>query len=61
MTMWGLKFREIGPERGRHGSPRADTLGKQSHGLQEGFWMPPGPLGGHTKKQKKHAKHMQKS
>ena len=25
------------PEWGRHGSPRADTLGKRSHGLQEGF------------------------
>ena len=26
------------PEWGRHGSPRADTLGKRSHGLQEGFF-----------------------
>ena len=26
-----------GGEWGRHGSPRADTLGKQSHWLQEGF------------------------
>ena len=34
-------------EWGRHGSVRADTLGKRSHGLQEGFEMPPGPLGGH--------------
>ena len=25
------------PEWGRHGSPRAHTLGKRSHGLQEGF------------------------
>ena len=24
------------PEWGRHGSPRAHTLGKRSHGLQEG-------------------------
>ncbi len=35
------------PEWGRHGSPRADTLGKRSHGLQEGFLIPPGPPGGH--------------
>ena len=27
----------FGGEWGRHGSPRADTLGKRSHGLQEGF------------------------
>ena len=36
-----------GPEWGRHGSPRAHTLGKRSHGLQEGFQIPPGPLGHH--------------
>ena len=35
------------PEWGRHGSPRADTLGKRSHGLKEGFEMPPGHPGGH--------------
>ena len=34
-------------EWGRHGSVWADTLGKRSHGLQEGFEMPPGPPGGH--------------
>ena len=30
-------FGILGGEWGRHGSPWADTLGKQSHGLQEGF------------------------
>ena len=27
----------FGGEWGRRGSPRADTLGKRSHGLQQGF------------------------
>ena len=37
----------IWPEMGRHGSPRADIRRGRSHGLQEGFWIPPGPLGFH--------------
>ena len=41
------KIDSFGPELGRHGSPRAHTEGQRSHGLQEGFWMPPGPLGHH--------------
>ena len=31
------KICNFGDEWGRHGSPWADTLGKRSHGLQEGF------------------------
>ena len=41
------EFDSFGPEWGRHGSPRAHTQSERSHGLQEGFWMPPGPLGYH--------------
>ena len=37
LQKWGPQIREILAESGRHGSPRADTLGKRSHGLQEGF------------------------
>ena len=42
-----LKFDKIGPEWGRRGSPRAHTQSQRSHGLQEGFWIPPGPPGHH--------------
>ena len=42
-----LKIDNIGPEWGRHGSPRAHTQSQRSHGLQEGFWIPPGPPGHH--------------
>ena len=40
-----LKFDKIGPERGRRGSEWAHTQSQRSHGLQEGFWIPPGPPG----------------
>ena len=40
-------FDSFGSELGRHGSPRAHTEGQRSHGLQEGFWMPPRPLEHH--------------
>ena len=39
------KINIISAEWGRHGSPRAHTLGKRSHGLQEGFQIPLGPPG----------------
>ena len=50
LTLLEYIFEKIGgilAEWGRHGSVWADTLGKRSHGLQEGFEMPPGPPGGH--------------
>ena len=50
---------KIGHEWGRGGSPRADTRAQRSHGLQEGFWIPPGPPGYHTKLKK--ASKVQKS
>ena len=37
MKIRGLKFQKIGPEWGRHGSPRAHTPSQRSHGLQEAF------------------------
>ncbi len=40
---------DFGHEWDRHGSEWADTLGKWSHGLQEGFEMPPVLLGCHIK------------
>ena len=39
----------FGHKMGRRGSPRAHTLGKWSHGPQDHFKMPPGPLGYHIK------------
>ena len=41
------KIDSFGAEWGRGWSPRADTQGQRSHGLQEGFWIPPRPLGYH--------------
>ncbi len=43
----GKMITHFGSEQGRHGSPRADTQGKRSHGYQEGFGMPPGLPGYH--------------
>ena len=43
------RWKTFGHEWGRRGSEWADTLGKLRHGVQEGFEMVPGPLGGHTK------------
>ena len=40
-------FCKIGTEWGRHGSPRANTQSQRSHGLQEGFLIPPWPPGHH--------------
>ena len=36
-SLQNVKFRDFGHFWGRRGSPRADTLGKRRHGLQEGF------------------------
>ena len=47
----GQIITHFGSERGRHGSPRADTQGKRSHGYQEGFGMPPGLPGYHFRAQ----------
>ena len=49
-TMKMLKRGSFGDEWGRGGAVWAHTLGKRSHGLQEGFWRPPGPLGGYKRK-----------
>ena len=53
-----LKTGNFGAEWGRHGSPRAHTQSQRSHGLQEGFWIPPGPPGHHkmSKNDKKKVK-----
>ena len=58
-TMKRLKRGSFGDEWGRGGAVWAHTLGKRSHGLQEGFWRPPGPPGGYKKL--KHVKNVQKS
>ena len=47
LLILGKNITHFGSERGRHGSPRAHTQGKRSHGYQEGFGMPPGLLGCH--------------
>ena len=44
-----MDFDKIWPEMGRYGSVRAETLGKWSWELQEGFGIPPGPPGCHKK------------
>ena len=38
---------------GRRGSPRADTRSGRSHGVRQGFWIPPGPPGHHIKFKKR--------
>ena len=48
-TYKNLKSGNIWDEWGRHASEWAETLGKWSHGLQEGFEMAPGLVGGHIK------------
>ena len=40
---------KFGPESGRRGSVWAHTQAQRSYGLQEAFWIPPGPLGHHIK------------
>ena len=35
--IWGRNTNNLESEQGRHGSPRADTQAKRSHGYQEGF------------------------
>ena len=41
------KISNFGHEPGHHGSPRAHIERQRSHGLREGFEIPPGPPGSH--------------
>ena len=43
------KISSFGHECGRHGSPRAHIEGQRSHGVREGFEIPPGLPGYHKK------------
>ena len=57
-----MKFDSFGHEWGRRGSEWAHTRSQRSHGLQEGFWIPPGPPGHHImSKNDKKIKNLKKS
>ena len=42
------KIDSFGRELGRRGAVWAHTQAQWGYGLQEAFWIPPGPLGYHT-------------